>query len=61
MLVVYTGNNNETIITTTKREHEMLKEYFGPDMDRDVEDYDREVAGKQASAVTFSSEIKRDW
>ena len=60
MFIVYTGNNNEIIVTTPEQEPEMLKEYFADYTGRDLEEYDREVADR-AAAVVFSSDIKRDW
>jgi hypothetical protein len=60
MFIVYTGTDNEVIVTTPELEPEMLKEYFADYTGRDLEEYDREVTNRGA-AVVFSSDIKRDW
>lgn len=54
MLITYQGND-EVIITTTRREKGMLKEWF-KDGDRDVNVYDR-VEHRRSDAVNVESRI----
>ena len=40
MLITYKGTD-EVLVTTRKREKAFIKEWFGKDMGRDLEEYDR--------------------
>jgi hypothetical protein len=55
MYIVY-SSTNEIIVTTPEHEPEMLKDYFGIDMGRDPNDYDRDL--RNDTAIHFSSSIK---
>lgn len=48
MIVVYHGSD-EVLITTEADERLMLKEYFGHDLGRDLEDYDRITQTKSST------------
>ena len=58
MFVIYTGNH-EILITTDKKEHKLLKECFGKQNDREIEDYDRDES--HDVAVCIESHLRRDW
>jgi hypothetical protein len=53
MFVTFTSRD-EVLVTTLTNETLMLKEYFGPGIGRDVEDYDREESAECAVQVLAS-------
>jgi len=56
MFIVY-KDGNEVLVTTTKREEEMLKEWFAVGMGRLVDDYERQELN--CTAVGISNSILR--
>lgn len=50
MFVTFTSRD-EVLVTTLTKESLMLKEYFGPGIGRDVDDYDREESEECAVQV----------
>lgn len=53
MFVTYSNTNgSEVIITTTKKEKAMVKEWFAKDSGRDRDDYERYECSDTAVAVT---------
>lgn len=61
-LVVYSNCGEEIIITTTKQEKKMIKEYFASGTGRDLGDYNREEIQKySSSAVVINSYVKMEY
>ncbi len=56
MLIAYTSND-EVLVTTTKREKKMLKEWFEVDMGRTLDEYEREEHGDD-SAVEITAYMR---
>ena len=57
-LVVFRSSDEVIITLVGVAECEMLRQYFGPDSGRDLDDYEREEAPDDAVAVAFSSRIE---
>jgi len=56
--VIY-KNDKEVIVTTKKKERELLEECFGKNGDRDLEDYDRDESID--IGVCISARLFREW
>jgi hypothetical protein len=56
MFIVY-RDDSEVIVTTRKREKRMLKEFFGPGMGRDLNNYDREEITNDAVWIGSSFRV----
>ena len=55
MIVTYTSND-EILVTTDADERAMLARYFGPDMGRDLENYERGDTESRHPRITVTGE-----